>query len=85
MVHLGITAVPPPVEAIADVYRRHRIAELAVFGSVRRDDFGPESIVDSGRTAIAVARGLEFGTGGYTELDRGAPVSRAASATATVG
>ena len=85
MIHVGITAVPPPVEVIAEVCGRHRVAELAVLGSVRPDDFGPESIVDAGRTAIAVARGLEFGHDERTGRDRGVPVSRAASATAAVG
>jgi hypothetical protein len=32
--------------AIADFCRRHRIVELAFFGSILRDDFGPESDVD---------------------------------------
>ena len=33
-------------EAIAEFCRKWRIAELALFGSVLRDDFGPESDVD---------------------------------------
>lgn len=32
--------------AIADFCRRHRIRKLAFFGSVLRDDFGPDSDVD---------------------------------------
>ncbi len=35
-----------PMEAIADFSRRHRVRELALFGSVLRDDFTPESDVD---------------------------------------
>ncbi len=35
-----------PMEAIADFCRRHRVRELALFGSVLRDDFTPESDVD---------------------------------------
>jgi predicted nucleotidyltransferase len=31
---------------IAEFCRRHRICKLALFGSVLRDDFGPESDVD---------------------------------------
>ncbi len=31
---------------IADFCRRHRIRRLALFGSMLRDDFGPESAVD---------------------------------------
>jgi len=33
-------------ECIADFCRRHHIRKLAFFGSVLRDDFGPESDVD---------------------------------------
>ena len=33
-------------EKIADFCRRHHIRRLAFFGSVLRDDFGPESDVD---------------------------------------
>ncbi|MEZ6233518.1 MAG: nucleotidyltransferase family protein [Phycisphaerales bacterium] len=35
-----------PAEAIADFCRRHNIARLALFGSVLRDDFGPDSDID---------------------------------------
>jgi hypothetical protein len=35
-----------PYDAIADFCRRHHIHRLAVFGSVLRDDFGPDSDVD---------------------------------------
>jgi len=37
-------AIPP--DAIADFCRRHGIARLALFGSVLRDDFTPQSDVD---------------------------------------
>lgn len=33
-------------DAIADFCRRHGIRRLAVFGSLLRDDFGPESDID---------------------------------------
>ena len=33
-------------ERLADFCRRHRIRRLAFFGSVLRDDFGPDSDVD---------------------------------------
>ena len=33
-------------DRIADFCRRHHIRRLALFGSVLRDDFGPESDVD---------------------------------------
>lgn len=35
-----------PRDTIADLCRRHRIRRLALFGSVLRSDFGPESDVD---------------------------------------
>ncbi len=35
-----------PREAIVEFCRRHRIRKLSLFGSVLRDDFGPESDVD---------------------------------------
>ncbi|MFH1108022.1 MAG: nucleotidyltransferase domain-containing protein [Planctomycetota bacterium] len=35
-----------PVDVIADVCRKHGVEELAVFGSVLRDDFGPDSDLD---------------------------------------
>ncbi len=38
--------VPIPTEAIADFCRKWRVTEFAFFGSVIRDDFGPESDVD---------------------------------------
>lgn len=39
-------AVAFPQERIADFCRRHRIQRLALFGSVLRDDFRPESDID---------------------------------------
>lgn len=33
-------------ERLADICRRHHVAELSVFGSVLRDDFGPDSDLD---------------------------------------
>jgi predicted nucleotidyltransferase len=35
-----------PQEKLVDFCRRHRIRKLAFFGSVLRDDFGPQSDVD---------------------------------------
>lgn len=44
------TAITPrvhvPREELAEFCRRHRIRKLAFFGSVLRDDFGPESDID---------------------------------------
>jgi uncharacterized protein len=36
----------PDAEALEQFCRRHGVRRLAVFGSVLRDDFGPESDVD---------------------------------------
>ena len=35
-----------PSEEVVDFCRRHHIRKLMLFGSVLRDDFGPESDVD---------------------------------------
>lgn len=38
--------IPIDHQQVADFCRRHRIRKLALFGSVLREDFGPESDVD---------------------------------------
>lgn len=43
---MGTPRIAIPTEAISAFCRRHRIRRLALFGSVLRDDFGPESDVD---------------------------------------
>lgn len=40
------TRIAVPDGAVASYCRRHHIHRLAVFGSVLRDDFGPDSDVD---------------------------------------
>ena len=40
------TNIVVPQEQIADFCRRHHIRKLSLFGSVLRDDFGPDSDVD---------------------------------------
>jgi len=40
------TRIEIPQQRIADFCRHHRIRKLALFGSVLRDDFRPESDVD---------------------------------------
>lgn len=40
------TRIEIPNEQLADYCRRNRIRKLAIFGSVLRDDFTPESDVD---------------------------------------
>jgi predicted nucleotidyltransferase len=39
-------AIPIPQEKIAEFCQRHHITKMALFGSVLRDDFGPNSDVD---------------------------------------
>ena len=39
-------AIDLPLEAIADLCRKYQVKELAVFGSVLREDFRPDSDVD---------------------------------------
>lgn len=41
-----VIRIPIPMEAVTDFCRRHRVRELALFGSVLRDDFTDESDVD---------------------------------------
>jgi hypothetical protein len=43
---LPAPAIPVPGDAIAAFCRRHHIRKMALFGSVLRSDFGPESDVD---------------------------------------
>ncbi|MEN9261084.1 MAG: nucleotidyltransferase family protein [Thermostichus sp. HHBFW_bins_43] len=38
--------VPIPQQAIRDFCHRHHIGKLSLFGSILRDDFGPQSDVD---------------------------------------
>jgi predicted nucleotidyltransferase len=40
------SGVQLPIAQIREFCRKHRIAELSLFGSILRDDFGPESDVD---------------------------------------
>ena len=43
---LGRTKIPVDREKVEDFCRRHHIRRLALFGSVLRDDFRPDSDVD---------------------------------------
>src|SRR5919108_5415098 len=43
---MGQQNIPIPREKIAEFCRRHHIRKLALFGSVLRDDFRPDSDVD---------------------------------------
>ncbi len=42
----GRPRIDVPQEAIADFCKRHAVRKLALFGSVLRDDFRPDSDVD---------------------------------------
>jgi len=41
-----MTRIPVDRDKLADFCRKHHIRKLAFFGSVLRDDFGPDSDVD---------------------------------------
>src|SRR3954471_1148353 len=43
---MSTARIPIPMDEIADFCRRHHIRRLALFGSVLRDDFSPQSDVD---------------------------------------
>ncbi|HVT82676.1 MAG TPA: nucleotidyltransferase domain-containing protein [Phycisphaerae bacterium] len=46
MIAMIAAKIDIPLERIADFCRRWKVQEFALFGSVLRDDFGPESDVD---------------------------------------
>ena len=59
-----------PREQLAEFCRRHRIRKLSFFGSVTRDDFGPESDVDAlvefepdARVGLITLSGIEIELG----------------------
>jgi len=43
---MGERTITLPNEQIADFCRRHHVRKLALFGSVLRGDFGPQSDID---------------------------------------
>jgi hypothetical protein len=43
---MKLHGVEIPEDTITDFCRRHHIRKLALFGSILRDDFGPDSDVD---------------------------------------
>ncbi len=43
---MEVNGVDLPAEAIAEFCRRNRVRRLSVFGSILRDDFGPDSDID---------------------------------------
>ena len=58
---VGVTV---PTERIAAFCRKWNVTEFALFGSVLRDDFGPESDVD-----VLVELGPDHGLGLFEWLD----------------
>jgi Nucleotidyltransferase domain len=46
-----------PLDKIAETCRKYDVIELSIFGSVLRDDFGPESDIDF----MAVIRNDDYG------------------------
>lgn len=65
-------AVQIPIDraAIADFCRRNHIQKLALFGSVTRDDFGPNSDVGIADAAAPVAWDQLVWSGAQTGLPR---------------
>ena len=43
---MGEARISMPKERIAEFCKRHRVRRLSLFGSVLREDFGPDSDVD---------------------------------------
>lgn len=43
---MAITAIELPVDKVAEFCRKWQVMELALFGSVLRDDFRPDSDID---------------------------------------
>ena len=61
------TRIEIPKEEVADFCRRNHIRRLSLFGSVLRDDFGPDSDVDvlvefepSARVGLITLAGMEI-------------------------
>lgn len=55
-----------PFELVADFCRRNRIQRLALFGSVLRGDFRPDSDID---VLIEFERGVRIGLFGFQGLE----------------
>ncbi|MDH4121961.1 MAG: nucleotidyltransferase family protein [Deltaproteobacteria bacterium] len=57
--------IPIPTEAIAAFCRKHHIRKLSLFGSVLREDFGPDSDVD---VLVEFEPGTRVGLFGLSEM-----------------
>ena len=64
---MSATVTLPPIPDLAALCRRWHITELALFGSVLRDDFGPESDIDLLVTFAPDARWGLFALADITE------------------
>ena len=61
--------IPIPEKQIAEFCRRHGVAKLSLFGSILRDDFGPDSDIDFLVEFLPGVRYSLFDLGGmYMEL-----------------
>jgi len=56
-----------PTERLADFCQRWKVAELSLFGSVLRDDFGPESDVD---VLVEFLQGARVTLLGFVAMER---------------
>ncbi|MCC6793182.1 MAG: nucleotidyltransferase domain-containing protein [Thermomicrobiales bacterium] len=43
---MALTVYDLPLDRIAEICKRHHVAELSLFGSALRDDFRPDSDID---------------------------------------
>ncbi len=56
-----------PASRLAEICQRHGIARLSLFGSVLRDDFGPDSDVD---VLVEFRPGVRCGLLGMARIER---------------
>ena len=63
---MGKPRIDIPKEALAGFCRRHHIRRLALFGSVLRDDFRPESDVD---VLVEFEPGTHIGLFGFAGVE----------------
>ncbi len=64
---MATSAVPLPVVAIQQFCRRWKITELALFGSVLRTDFRPDSDVD---VLVSFADSADWGLLAHVEMQQ---------------
>ena len=64
---MATPALPLPADAIQQFCRRWKITELALFGSVLRPDFRPDSDVD---VLVSFADGADWGLLAHLEMQQ---------------